>query len=260
MQDLHALQSFLDQKVHQYNRPTFITDDPVAIPHGFEGLQDREITGFLVATLAWGQRKTILQSGRRLVSLMDHSPYAFLTQASEDEYRRFEGFVHRTFNATDLLYFLEVLRGHYREEESLEQAFVRHLRPEDRTVEAALSGFHAWFFRHPYAPARTRKHVATPARGSACKRLNMFLRWMVRRDEAGVDFGCWQKIRPDQLVCPLDVHVERVARILQLLHRTQTDWAAAVELTDRLRALDPQDPVKYDFALFGLGIEQYFAG
>jgi uncharacterized protein (TIGR02757 family) len=248
------LKNFLDTAVARYNTPDFIPNDPIRIPHGFENLQDREIMGFWTATLAWGQRKTIIQNAERLVQLMDGAPYDFIRNHAEQDRARFLDFKHRTFQATDTLWFLEYLQNYYRKNQSLETAFSRHLTPGDTDVEKALAGFHRDFFDHPWAPERTRKHVATPARGSTCKRLNMFLRWMVRQDDRGVDFGVWRKIRPAQLLIPLDVHVERVARRFGLLERKQTDWHAVLELTGNLRRFDSEDPVKYDFALFGLGV------
>ena len=247
---------FLDAAVRRYNTPAFIPDDPIQVPHRFERLQDREIMGFWTATLAWGQRKTIIQSANRLAALMDHAPYDFILHHSEEDRARFLDFKHRTFQATDTLWFLAFLQSFYRNNDSLEHAFARHLLPGDLTTERALRGFHRDFFDHPWAPDRTRKHVATPERGSTCKRLNMFLRWMVLSDEQGVDFGVWKKISPAQLLIPLDVHVERVARQLGLLSRPQTDWRAVLELTENLRAFDSEDPVRYDFALFGLGANQ----
>lgn len=248
------LKSFLDEAALRYNTPDFISSDPISVPHRFSRLQDREIMGFWAATLAWGQRKTIIQSATRLVELMDNAPYDFMVNHEETDRARFEDFKHRTFQATDSLWFLEYLQQFYRQNASLETAFARHLNATDETVENALRGFHDDFFAHPDAPERTRKHVATPARGSTCKRLNMFLRWMVRYDDAGVDFGLWREISPAQLLIPLDVHVDRVARRLGLLKRPQTDWQAVLELTSSLRAMDGTDPVKYDFALFGLGV------
>ncbi|MFN0213342.1 MAG: TIGR02757 family protein [Saprospiraceae bacterium] len=249
-----ALKELLEEATLRYNRPAFITDDPISIPHRFSKLQDREIMAFWAATLAWGQRKTIIQSANRLAELMDNAPHDFVLNHLEQDRARFESFKHRTFQATDTLWFLEFFQNYYQKNSTLEIAFSRHLRPDDRTVENALRGFHNDFFDHPYAPERTRKHVATPARGSTCKRLNMFLRWMVRKDKAGVDFGLWKQISPAQLLIPLDVHVERVARQLGLLQRKQTDWQAVLELTQNLREFDPADPVKYDFALFGMGV------
>lgn len=248
------LKTQLNAAVRRFNAPAFIADDPIQVPHRFARLQDREIMGFWTATLAWGQRKTIITNALRLAELMDNAPHDFILNHSETDRRRFLEFKHRTFQATDTLYFLEFFQNFYRRNQSLEDAFARHLQPADTTVERALTGFHRDFFDHPFAPERTRKHVATPERGSTCKRINMFLRWMVRRDEAGVDFGIWQKIRPAQLLVPLDVHVERVARRLGLLERPKADWQAVLELTARLREFDPNDPVKYDFALFGMGV------
>lgn len=255
---MHQLADFLDAAVRQYNTPAFIPDDPISIPHRFSHLPDREIMGFWTATLAWGQRKTIIQNAKRLIDLMDGAPHDFIVHHQESDRERFLDFKHRTFQATDTLYFLEFFQQYYRRYASLEMAFTRHLQPGDETVENALIGFHRDFFDHPFAPERTRKHVATPERGSTCKRLNMFLRWMVRRDTAGVDFGAWTHIQPRQLLIPLDVHVERVARRLGLLRRPQTDWKAVLELTQHLRTFDPADPVKYDFALFGLGVLEKF--
>lgn len=244
----------LDAAVAQYNQAVFIESDPIGIPHRFSKLQDREIMGFWTAMLAWGQRKTIIQSANRLVQLMDGAPYDFIRHHEEKDRARLLQFKHRTFQSTDTLYFLEFFQRYYRQHTSLETAFSRHLQLGDETVEKALVGFHRDFFDHPFAPDRTRKHVATPERGSTCKRLNMFLRWMVRQDGCGVDFGLWTNIRPSQLLVPLDVHVDRVARRLGLLQRKQTDWLAVLELTAALRQFDETDPVKYDFALFGLGV------
>mgnify|MGYP002777897763 CR=1 FL=1 len=245
----------LERKYRQFDQPQFIPSDPISIPHRFSRLQDVEIMGFWAATLAWGQRKTILAKCHNLIERMDGAPFDFVKNHQDGDLKRFLGFKHRTFNDTDALYFLHWFRWFYSENDSLEMAFSRYLHPDDLTVERALVGFHELFCGLPDFPARTRKHVATPARKSSCKRLAMFLRWMVRRDEHGVDFGLWKTIRPDQLVCPCDVHVERVARHLGLIRRKQTDWQTALELTAALRHLDPADPVKYDFALFGLGVE-----
>lgn len=249
-----ALQQFLDEQVERFNAAGFVDDDPIAIPHQFSHLQDREIMAFWVAMLAWGQRKSIINSGLKLVEQMDGVPHDFILHHTEQDRARFADFKHRTFQYTDTLYFLEFLQHYYRQHASLEDAFARFLTPESETTEAALVGFHELFFSLPDAPQRTRKHIATPARKSSCKRLNMFLRWMVRQDTRGVDFGDWSRIRPAQLMIPLDVHVERVARQLGLIKRPQCDWATVVELTANLRQFDPNDPVKYDFALFGLGV------
>ncbi len=248
------LKDFLDDCVEKYNRPDFIENDPICIPHEFSQLQDIEIIGFWTAMLAWGQRKTIINKAHELVNLMDNAPYDFIKNHQEKDRKAFLSFKHRTFQATDTLYFLEVLQKHYQEHLSLEEAFTQHLDIKDHTIEKALIGFHELFFSLPDSPQRTRKHIATPARNSACKRLNMFLRWMVRNDKKGVDFGLWKKIKPAQLLMPLDVHVDRIGRRYNLVHRKQRDWKTVLELTDNLRKFDPKDPVKYDFALFGMGV------
>ncbi len=248
------IQNFLNALVEQYNQPEFIENDPISIPHQFSKRQDIEIIGFWVAMLAWGQRKTIINKANELIQLMDNAPYDFIRNHKENDRTTFLNFKHRTFQPIDTLYFLEFLQQYYRQHDSLETAFAKHLSPEAENTEAALRGFHEAFFSLPDAPQRTRKHIATPVRKSTCKRLNMFLRWMVRRDEQGVDFGLWKKIEPRQLLIPLDVHVDRVARRLGLLKRKQTDWLAVLELTEALRAFAPDDPVKYDFALFGMGV------
>ena len=248
------LKTRLDELADRYNQPAFLEQDPISIPHRFDRLQDREIAGFWTAMLAWGQRKTIIQSAERLINLMDGAPYDFVLHHEERDRQRFEHFYHRTFQPIDALYFLAFLQLYYRTNDSLETAFSGYLPAGAPHVGPALTGFHERFFALPDAPERTRKHVATPARKSTCKRLNMFLRWMVRQDDRGVDFGVWKRIQPRQLLIPLDVHVERVARSLGLLQRKQTDWLAVLELTEALRRLDPADPVRYDFALFGLGV------
>lgn len=256
------LKDFLDAKVDLYNRPDFITLDPVSIPHQFSCTQDIEIAGFFAATLAWGQRITIINKCKELLSIMGNTPYDFMLNHSLSDLKPFEKFKHRTFNATDALYFIEWLSTYYKKHSSLEDAFLgtneQILKNPGFPIEAGLINFQNTFFSLPDYPKRTIKHVSTPARKSACKRLNMYLRWMVRQDNNGVDFGIWKKISPSQLVCPCDVHVERVARKLKLISRKGMNWQTALELTTNLRKLDTDDPVKYDFALFGLGIiERY---
>ena len=251
MDDLKGL---LDEYVDRYNRPDFIPDDPICIPHQFTRLQDIEIAGFWVAMLAWGQRKTIINKANDLLDRMDRAPYDFILNHQEQDRVRFQDYVHRTFQPLDALYFLELLQTHYRQHRSLETAFTQSLAPNAETIETALRGFHEYFFGLPEAPQRTRKHVATPARNSTCKRLNMFLRWMVRQDDRGVDFGLWKQIKPSQLLMPLDVHVDRVARRLGLIDRKQRDWKTVLELSNHLRQYAPEDPVKYDFALFSIGV------
>jgi uncharacterized protein (TIGR02757 family) len=249
------LKEFLDSKVTEYNRPDFIKDDPIQIPYRFTKKQDIEITAFWTACLSWGQRKTIINKATELFTMMDNAPHDFLVNHVDTDLKVFESFKHRTFNATDTLYFIHFLKTHYQRSDSLETAFSDHINPTDDNVKNGLIGFHNLFFSLPDSPNRTTKHVATPDRKSACKRINMFLRWMVRQDECGVDFGIWNTIKPSQLVCPLDVHVERIARRHNLLTRKQSDWRAATQLTDELKKFDPNDPVKYDFALFGVGLE-----
>lgn len=246
--------SFLNEKVEAVNTPQYIKDDPISIPHSYQKLQDIEITAFWTSMLAWGKRSIIISKATELFELMDNAPHDFIVNHEEKDRQRFENFKHRTFQFTDTLYFLEFFQNYYRENQSLENAFSRFISPEDQHVGPALMGFHELFFSLPVAPQRTRKHVSTPVRNSACKRLNMFLRWMVRQDNKGVDFGLWKQISPSQLLIPLDVHVDRVARKLGLLKRKQTDWKALLELMEVLRSFDPHDPGKYDYALFGIGV------
>ena len=248
------LKDFLNHKVAAYNQPNFIENDPICIPHQFSKVQDIEIMGFWTAMLAWGQRKTIINKSKELVELMDGAPHDFICNHQEKDRQRFVNFKHRTFQVIDTLYFLAFFQHFYQQNNSLETAFSQFIQPTSEHVGPALAGFHDLFFALPNAPHRTRKHVATPIRKSTCKRLNMFLRWMVRQDNKGVDFGIWTTIQPRQLLMPLDVHVDKVARKLNLLDRKQTDWKTVLELTEKLRQLDKEDPVKYDFALFGLGV------
>ncbi len=248
----------LETKYLQFNHTDFIEDDPVCIPHGFSRKQDIEISGLFAAVFAWGQRKTIINKTRELLNLMDNSPYDFVMHHSDKDLRALETFRHRTFNATDALYFIAFLRHHYENHTSLESAFSQFQGRGDVNVKNAISGFYRYFFSLEDHPDRTRKHISTPDKNSACKRINMYLRWMVRNDTAGVDFGLWHELSPSQLICPCDVHVERVARQLNLINRKQVDWLMAEELTSNLALMDKNDPVKYDFALFGLGIEKYF--
>jgi uncharacterized protein (TIGR02757 family) len=255
-QHILSLKDFLDEKVDQFNRPSFVDLDPISIPHQYAKKQDIEIAGLLAAVLAWGQRITVVKKSNELLSLMDNSPHEFLLHHKTKDLNRFKKFKHRTFNATDALYFMAALKSIYLHHDSLEDVFLP--RPDEMGVGNGLVRFHQLFFSLPNFPLRTKKHVSTPDRKSACKRLNMYLRWMVRNDHRGVDFGLWSRISPADLICPLDLHVERVARKLKLLTRKQVDWQTALELTASLRVLDTSDPVKYDFALFGLGIEGNF--
>jgi len=256
---LPDLREFLNTKVEFYNRPEFITFDPISIPHQYTKKQDIEIAGFFAATLAWGQRVTIINKCKELLAMMDNTPHDFLIHHTLSDLKPFETFKHRTFNATDALYFIESLSTYYKTSDSLESAFIgKQITNQQFPIEAGLINFHNTFFSLPDYPHRTIKHVSTPSRRSACKRLCMYLRWMVRQDDKGVDFGIWKKISPSQLVCPCDVHVERVARKLKLIKGKGMNWQTALELTTNLRKLDPMDPVKYDFALFGLGISESF--
>lgn len=250
--------SLLNQKVKQYNQPSFIANDPVCIPHLFTQKQDIEIMGLFAAIFAWGQRVTIINKCKELIERMDGKPHEFITHHTDKDLKRLIGFKHRTFNDTDLLYFVHFLNHWYKKHPSLETAFSGGIKPKDETVENGLNHFRKLFFSLDDAPTRTFKHVASPEQNSACKRINMYLRWMVRKDDKGVDFGIWNNIKPSQLICPLDVHVQRVATKLGLLQRIQSDWQAAFELTQTLKTLDKKDPVKYDFALFGLGVDEHF--
>lgn len=262
-----TLIAFLNKKADEYNQPSFIKNDPISIPHLFTKKQDIEIAGFFAATFAWGNRTTIIRKSKELMLLMENAPYEFCLYHTSNDLRKLNCFKHRTFTYTDLLYFIEFFKFHYNKHKSLETAFTPHPQPlsingegsKSPKMKEILTTFHHYFFSLGHVPARTKKHIATPERKSSCKRLNMFLRWMVRQDDKGVDFGIWKNISPSQLICPIDLHVARVARKLGLLKRKQTDWPAAVELTDALRKLDENDPVKYDFALFNLGIVEKFS-
>lgn len=252
------LTRFLNEKVKAYNQPLFIKDDPVCIPHLFSKQQDIEIAGFFSAVFAWGIRTTIISKSKELMGLMDNSPHDFCLNHSDNDLKKLLSFKHRTFNATDLLYFVSFFKEHYTRHTSLQTAFSQWMKKDDEDVENALNGFYKYFFSLPHVPTRTLKHIACPAKKSACKRINMFLRWMIRKDKAGVDLGIWNSISPAQLIIPLDLHVARVATNFKLLNRQQADWLAAKELTKVLRSFDPKDPCKYDFALFGLGVLEKF--
>ena len=249
-----ALHQWLEQKSTAYNHLSFIDEDPISVPHRYTSLQDIEIAGFFAAIMSWGQRKTIINKASELMAMMDDAPYDFITHHKEKERKRFSTFKHRTLQPDDILYLIDVLQRYYQQHSSLEDAFADHMTTDDEDVYKGLAGFYDRIFDHPWVLERTRKHIATPVRKSSCKRLNMYLRWMVRTDDTGVDFGLWKKISPSQLIIPLDVHVGNVARRLGLLDRQVNDWQAAKELTERLKAFDPKDPVRYDFALFGAGI------
>ena len=244
----------LNKKVEQYNHIDFIELDPISIPHQFTKKQDIEIAAFFAATLSWGNRKSIITSCKKLLELMDNTPFDFIIHHQTKDIKPF---VHRTFNQIDLTHFIRFLQYHYKKEKSLETAFTNSMNMKDENIEEGLNGFHQYFFNpklFPNYPTRTHKHIAAPFKNSACKRLNMFLRWMVRKDEHQVDFGIWKNIKASQLIIPMDVHVVHVAHQLGLITNTKTSWQAAISLTNSLKQLDSKDPVKYDYALFSLGV------
>ena len=252
------LKEFLDQKYYQFNTIDFIAEDPIRIPHQFDRKEDIEISGFLAALIAWGKRSIIIRNAQRLVEMMDMEPFDFVMNASDDDMGPFANFVHRTFNSQDCIALLKSLRNVYQNHDGLEGIFSSGIKKEDSDVFNGIIHARNIIISHPEFPSRTHKHVANPAKGSSAKRINMYLRWMVRPGTAGVDFGLWKKISPSQLICPLDVHTGNVARKLEILTRKQNDWKAAIELTENLRKYDPKDPVKYDFSLFGLGVYDAF--
>lgn len=251
------LKDYLDTKVQLYNQLSFISEDPISIPHAFTSKEDREISGFLAATIAWGQRPIILRNCQSLMERMDHAPADFIRNHSPSERCRFQSFVHRTFNGTDCSYFLKALQKLVTTYGSLEGSFSHHFELNAHDLPLTISSWRADFLSFN-APDRTGKHIANPSSNSSAKRICMYLRWMVRKDKSGVDFGIWKSIPPSSLYIPLDVHSGRIARMLHLLERKQDDWKAVVELTQNLRKLDPMDPVKYDFALFGIGVNEKF--
>nr|WP_298926926.1 TIGR02757 family protein [uncultured Allomuricauda sp.] len=249
------LKDFLDEKVEQYNNLKFLEEDPLQIPHRFSKKEDIEISGFLTATIAWGNRKSIINNASRLMELLDNAPYDFVLNHTDTDLEKLVPFVHRTFNGNDLCYFIQSLQNIYTKHNGLEAVFVKHQQKD--SLQSAISKFKAIFFELPHQ-TRTMKHVSDPNKGSSAKRINMFLRWMVRNNDTGVDFGIWKGLNPSQLSCPLDVHSGNVARKLKLVKRKQNDAKALAELDKSLRKLDPKDPVKYDFALFGLGVFEKF--
>ena len=250
-QDLKELKDFLDEKVAQYNNPTFIELDPIQIPHSYTRKEDIEISGFLSATISWGNRTSIVKNAKRMLAYMGDSPYDFILNHNEQHLKKMDGFVHRTFNLVDLLTFIEGLKHLYKHKNGLEGIFVKYQTNE--SLQPAIHELKKEFFNIPHLE-RTRKHLPDPMTGSAAKKINMYLRWMIRQDNAGVDFGIWKNISPSKLSCPLDTHSGNVARKLGLLGRKQNDAKAVQELDGVLRQLDCHDPVKYDFALFGLGV------
>ena len=297
VRDKASIKDLLNAKYDEFCRPDFIENDPISIPHQFSTKEDIEIAGFFSATIAWGQRPTIIKNAKRLMKLMDNAPFEFITQHQPKDLKRFDGFVHRTFNADDVRLFCHSLKNLYSENHSLEDVFLGGIRDEDKDLGNAIHHFRNEFFQiMPPSPlrgtqpfqgeierpdtnlsleksscrtrrkgcpegtgwSRTLKHVSDPMKGSAAKRINMYLRWMSRPGDRGVDFGIWERIPTSLLSCPLDVHSGRVARKLGLLKRKQNDWKAVQELDTALREMDPADPVKYDYALFGLGVFEGF--
>ena len=252
--NLSEIKELLEIKAAYYNRPEFIASDPISVPHLFDKKEDIEIAGFLTATISWGQRKTIIANARKLMGAMDFAPYAFIMQAGEKDLAAVSQFTHRTFNPADCQYFLKSLQHIYQNHGGLEAAFNRS---REKDILHRIVAFRDLFFELP-GPERVEKHVADPRAGSPAKRINMFLRWMVRKDDRGVDFGIWDSIPPSQLMCPLDIHSGTVARKMGLIHRKQNDWKALEELMAHLINFDPKDPAKYDYALFGLGIFEGF--
>ena len=249
------LKSFLDEKVLQYNTLDFIESDPVQIPHLFSHKEDIEIAGFLSATIAWGNRKMIIKNSHKMMNLMGNSPYDFIMSHTQNNLEELESFVHRTFNGQDFVGFIKGLQHIYKNHDGLESVFSKH--QEADSMQKSISEFKKIFFEIQHLD-RTQKHISDPVKGSAAKRINMYLRWMCRQDNKGVDLGIWKKIPSSKLSCPLDVHSGNVARKLGLLTRKQNDGKALTELDLKLRELDPNDPVKYDFALFGLGVFEGF--
>ncbi|WP_298479968.1 TIGR02757 family protein [uncultured Maribacter sp.] len=249
------LKDFLDAKVLQYNLPKFLETDPIQIPHEFSKKEDIEISAFLTSTIAWGNRKSIITNAKKMMERMDNAPHEFVLNHNPEDLANFEGFVHRTFNSQDLSFFVQSLKNIYTNHKGLESVFAKNAC--NTGMHKSISEFKKVFFEIPH-PQRTTKHVSDPLKGSAAKRINMYLRWMVRSNATGVDFGLWKSISPATLSCPLDVHSGNVARKLGLLHRKQNDAKALAELDKNLRKLDPNDPVKYDFALFGLGVFEKF--
>jgi len=249
------LKEFLDTKVVQYNTIDFIASDPISIPHQYQNKEDIEISAFLSSTIAWGNRKMIIKNANRMMALMGNSPYDFVMSHKEHHLDSLEGFVHRTFNATDFVYFIKALKNIYVNHDGMEEIF--HKYATNDSLQPAIHQFKSVFFELPH-PLRTQKHIGDPFKSSAAKKINMYLRWMVRDDNAGVDFGIWKRTSPSLLSCPLDVHSGNVARQLGLISRKQNDAKALAELDINLRKLDPKDPVKYDFALFGLGVFEDF--
>lgn len=243
----------LEEKYDKFNRDFFVESDPVSVPHMFSKKEDIEIAGFLAATIAWGQRATIIKNATKMVQLMDFNPHDFVLNHSKKDLQKFKEFKHRTFNGQDMVFFIQSLKNIYTNHQGLEQVFSKNAT----SIYASIHYFKNVFFEIEH-PIRAEKHVSDPVKNSASKRINMYLRWMVRNDNRGVDFGIWKNILTKDLMCPLDVHSGNVARKLGLLSRSQNDWKATEELTSQLKKFDGNDPVKYDFSLFGLGVFEKF--
>lgn len=251
----NELKKYLDAQYEKFNNRDFIINDPISIPKLFSKKEDIEIIGFLIAIISWGQRISIIRSGKRLIELFHQQPLDFVLNHTESDLKKCQKFVHRTFNGDDLISIVSFLQHLYKDDKGLEFAFSQYIKHSDKTVEKGLIGFRKSYEDSEFCLHRTLKHIASPLKGSACKRINMFLRWMVRKDDKGVDFGIWNSIKASQLICPLDVHVLNQAGALGLIKQGKGDWKTALYLTDKLRKFDSKDPVKYDFALFGTGIE-----
>ena len=249
---LDTLKTILEEAYHTYALPNFVEADPISIPKSYHNLQDIEITAFWTSILSWGLRKTIINKANELFNAMDNSPHQFIVGHSPQELKKFVDFKHRTFNGTDALYFIDFFKRYYETNDSLEEAFILN----GKLSAASLNNFKKTFFNGEYVPDRTRKHIASPETNASCKRIMMFLRWMVRSSKEGVDFGLWKKISAADLFIPLDVHVERTAMELGILSNNKRDWKAVVALTDVLKKLDPLDPIKYDFALFNISLNK----
>ncbi len=255
MSALQDIKAFLDEKYYHYNQFAFIEQDPICIPHQFKKKEDIEIAGFFAATLAWGNRKTIITNARKLMMWMDESPHDFILNHTKKDLKPFEKFVHRTFNGKDCLFFISALNAIYLQHGGLEMSFMANLKAEDRSLKNNIMQFRSKFLESKHLP-RSEKHLSNPQQKSTTKRLCMYLRWMVRQDQKGVDFGIWKNMSPSLLCLPLDVHTGNVSRSLGLLSRKQNDWQAVEEITHALRKFDPVDPIKYDFALFGIGVDK----
>ena len=253
--DQTELKEFLDAKVIEYNNPKFIESDPIQIPHQFNAKEDIEISAFITAIIAWGKRKMIINNANKIMDFMGNSPFDFVMDHQPNDLKKIQGSIHRTFNAIDFQFFIKSLQNIYKNHNGLEAVFAKNA--ESDSLQKSIHKFKKIFFEIEH-PNRTKKHISDPLKNSAAKRINMYLRWMIRNDQTGVDFGIWKSLSPSQLSCPLDVHSGNVARKLRLIHRKQNDAKALFELDTNLRRLDPKDPVKYDFALFGLGVFEGF--